>query len=101
MLVAWHILVKYAGSPDPWTTSQVHRLNSFNGEFPSMVQRVQNNMTGLPADIRQCMCVINRGVIIPLQMHSVDQSVGQVARMLLTSAKCFGYASWLLWYCLA
>ena len=40
-----------------------------------MMQRVQNNMAGLPAYICQCMCVIYRSVIIPLQMYSVDQSV--------------------------
>jgi hypothetical protein len=33
-------------------------------------------MTGLPADICQCMCVIHCGVIITLQVHSLDQSVG-------------------------
>ena len=32
-------------------------------------------MASLLADICQCMCVIHCGVIIPLQMYSVDQSV--------------------------
>ena len=39
-----------------------------------MMQRVQNHMTGFTADICQRMCMVYRGVIIPLQMHSMDQS---------------------------
>ena len=75
MFIAWHVLVKYARSSDLWPTSQMQRLHSFSGEFPSMMQRVQNHMTGFTTDICQCMYVIHCGVIIPLQMHSVDQSV--------------------------
>ena len=40
------------------------------------MQRVQNHMAGLPADICQRMSMIYRGVIITLQVHSLDQSVG-------------------------
>ena len=40
-----------------------------------MMQCVQNHMAGLPTDVRQCMSMIHRGVIISLQMHSVDQSI--------------------------
>ena len=52
-----------------------YRKDSFSGQFPSMMQRVQNHMAGLPADICECMCMIHSSVIITRQMHSVDQSV--------------------------
>ena len=54
-----------------------------------MMQRVQNNMTGLPTDICQCMCVIHCGVIISLQMHSVDQSVRASRQDIADQCKVF------------
>ena len=54
-----------------------------------MVQRVQNNMTDLPADICQCMCMIHCGVTITLQMHSVDQSVRASRQDIADQCKVF------------
>ena len=51
-----------------------------------MVQCIQNHMTCLPDDICQRMCVIHCGVIIPLQMHSVDQSV-RASRLNITDQR--------------
>ena len=54
-----------------------------------MMQCIQNNMAGLPADICQCMSVIHRGVIIALQMHSVDQSVRATLQDIIDHYKVF------------
>ena len=54
------------------------------------MQSIQNHMTGLPTYICPRMCMIHRGVIIALQVHSVDQSVRVTRQHITDQGKVFG-----------